>query len=187
MKVKIGVSNRHVHLTHDDYVLLFGNETIKKERDLVQKGQFASSSKVTIKTDKNYIENVRVLGPFRNYTQVEISKTDSYFLGINPPIRNSGDLTDANEITIIGPMGSIVRKSCIIATRHIHINKSDRDKLGLTNIDYVKVEVGNIKKSILYDVYIKESEDGVFELHLDLDDANACFLKNGDKATILDF
>ena len=70
---------------------------------------------------------------------------------------------------------------------HIHINKSDRDKLGLTNIDYVKVEVGNIKKSILYDVYIKESEDGVFELHLDLDDANACFLKNGDEATILDF
>lgn len=187
MKVKIGVSNRHVHLTHDDYVLLFGNETIKKERDLVQKGQFASSSKVTIKTDKNYIENVRVLGPFRNYTQVEISKTDSYFLGINPPIRNSGDLTDANEITIIGPMGSIVRKSCIIATRYIHINKSDRDKLGLTNVDYVKVEVGNIKKSILYDVYIKESEDGVFELHLDLDDANACFLKNGDEATILDF
>lgn len=187
MKVKIGVSNRHVHLTHDDYVLLFGNETIKKERDLVQKGQFASSSKVTIKTDKNYIENVRVLGPFRNYTQVEISKTDSYFLGINPPIRNSGDLTDANEITIIGPMGSIVRKSCIISTRHIHINKSDRDNLGLTNIDYVKVEVGNIKKSILYDVYIKESEDGVFELHLDLDDANACFLKNGDEATILDF
>lgn len=187
MKVKIGVSNRHVHLTHDDYVLLFGNETIKKERDLVQKGQFASSSKVTIKTDKNYIENVRVLGPFRNYTQVEISKTDSYFLGINPPIRNSGDLTDANEITIIGPMGSIVRKSCIIAIRHIHINKSDRDNLGLTNVDYVKVEVGNIKKSILYDVYIKESEDGVFELHLDLDDANACFLKNGDEATILDF
>lgn len=187
MKVKIGVSNRHVHLTHDDYVLLFGNDTIKKERDLVQKGQFASSSKVTIKTDKNYIENVRVLGPFRNYTQVEISKTDSYFLGINPPIRNSGDLTDANEITIIGPMGSIVRKSCIISTRHIHINKSDRDNLGLTNIDYVKVEVGNIKKSILYDVYIKESEDGVFELHLDLDDANACFLKNGDEATILDF
>lgn len=187
MKVKIGVSNRHVHLTHDDYVLLFGNETIKKERDLVQKGQFASSSKVTIKTDKNYIENVRVLGPFRNYTQVEISKTDSYFLGINPPIRNSGDLTDANEITIIGPMGSIVRKSCIIATRHIHINKNDRDNLGLTNVDYVKVEVGNIKKSILYDVYIKESEDGVFELHLDLDDANACFLKNGDEATILDF
>ena len=187
MKVKIGVSNRHVHLTHDDYVLLFGNETIKKERDLVQKGQFASSSKVTIKTDKNYIENVRVLGPFRNYTQVEISKTDSYFLGINPPIRNSGDLTDANEITIIGPMGSIVRKSCIIDTRHIHINKSDRDNLGLTNVDYVKVEVGNIKKSILYDVYIKESEDGVFELHLDLDDANACFLKNGDEATILDF
>lgn len=187
MKVKIGVSNRHVHLTHDDYVLLFGNETIKKERDLVQKGQFASSSKVTIKTDKNYIENVRVLGPFRNYTQVEISKTDSYFLGINPPIRNSGDLTDANEITIIGPMGSIVRKSCIIAIRHIHINKSDRDNLGLANVNYVKVEVGNIKKSILYDVYIKESEDGVFELHLDLDDANACFLKNGDEATILDF
>lgn len=186
MKVKIGVSNRHVHLTHDDYVLLFGNDNIKKERDLVQKGQFASFSKVTIKTNKNCIENVRVLGPFRNYTQVEISKTDSFFLGLNPPIKNSGDLIDAEEITIIGPVGCIVRRACIIANRHIHINKIDREKLGLNNIDYVKVAVGDVKKSILYDVYIKESEDGVFELHLDLDDANACFLKNCDDATILD-
>ena len=188
MKVKVAISARHIHLNKEDFEFLFGvGKELTKLNDLSQKGEFASNEKVSIITEKGRLDNIRIVGPLRNYTQVEISKTDSYFLGINPPIRNSGDLTDANEITIIGPMGSIVRKSCIIATRHIHINKSDRDKLGLTNVDYVKVEVGNIKKSILYDVYIKESEDGVFELHLDLDDANACFLKNGDEATILDF
>ena len=188
ININIGVSNRHVHLTQEDFDILFGSDsTLEVNRYLTQPGEFASNSLVTLKTEKSSIDNVRVLGPIRKYTQIEISKTDSYKLGLKPPVRESGDIAGSEKITIIGPMGSIVRKSCIIATRHIHINKSDRDNLGLTNIDYVKVEVGNIKKSILYDVYIKESEDGVFELHLDLDDANACFLKNGDEATILDF
>lgn len=185
MKVKIGVSNRHVHLTRDDYVLLFGNDLIEQERQLVQTGEFASSAKVSIKTEKNLIKNVRVLGPFRSYTQVEISRTDSFFLGIEPPIRNSGDLSNAESIEIIGPCGAVTRNACIIANRHIHINPEDRKKYGLVGINYVKARIGNSKKSVLEDVYIKESEKGVFELHLDMDDANSCFVNNADEAEII--
>ena len=182
MKVKIGVSNRHVHLTHDDYVLLFGNETIKKERDLVQKGQFASSSKVTIKTDKNEINNVRIIGPFRSYTQIEISKTDAYTLGLNPPIRTSGDLNNSEVVTLIGPKGSIVTNGCIIADRHIHISKEDKEKYNLN--DTLKVEIGDIKKSILYDVHLKISPNSKMEMHIDTDDANSNLVKTGDEGEI---
>ena len=185
MKVKIGVSNRHVHLTHDDYVLLFGNETIKKERDLVQKGQFASSSKVTIKTDKNYIENVRVLGPFRNYTQVEISKTDAYKLGINPPIRDSGDLTDSETVEIIGPVNKITRKCCIIANRHIHITKQQKQELNLENLEEIAVSFEGEKGLIFDHVKLKECTEAELELHLDTDDANAGFLKTGNIGRII--
>ena len=103
MKVLLGVSNRHVHLTNEDYKTLFGDEPLGKVKDLVQPGQFSSDKKVTIKTEKKAIENVRLLGPLRSYTQVEISKTDSFSLGLNPPMRNSGDLDGAETIIIIGP------------------------------------------------------------------------------------
>ena len=99
MKVNIGISNRHVHLTKEDVEILFGHD-LTKLRDLVQAGQYACHELVTIKTEKDQIENVRVLGPTRNYTQVEISKTDAYKLGLNPPIRTSGDLANSENITI---------------------------------------------------------------------------------------
>lgn len=185
MDLNIGVSNRHVHLTKEDYVILFGNDDIKKEKDLVQTGEFASSSKVSIATKKSIINNVRVLGPFRSYTQVEISKTDSYTLGVNPPIRNSGDIKNSEEITIIGPVGKVTKRCCIIAARHIHINPVDRKKLGLNNKETVSVRIGNEKASVLENVFIKESENGVFELHVDTDDANATLVKSGDIATII--
>ena len=185
MKVILGVSNRHIHLTKEDYFKLFNTEELVKHRDLKQPGEFASQSRVTIKTSKNEIKNVRVLGPFRNYTQVEISKTDSYFLGINPPIRNSGDLNDAEEIKIIGDRGEITRKCCIIPTRHIHISNKDRLELGLNNIDYVSVRVGHEKKTILENVYLKESKNAELELHLDTDDGNGSLLETGDFAELI--
>lgn len=185
MNVNIGVSNRHVHLTKEDYITLFGNDEIKKEKDLTQTGEFASSSKVSIATNKSTINNVRVLGPFRGYTQAEISKTDSFVLGVNPPIRNSGDIEDSEVVTIIGPAGQITKQCCIIAARHIHINPTDREKYGLTGKDTVSVKIGNEKSSIIDNVFIKESEIGVFELHIDTDDANACLIKNGDIGIIL--
>ena len=186
MKAILGVSNRHVHLTEDDYIVLFGNNNIENQKNLVQTGEFASSSKVSLKTEKNIISNVRVLGPFRSYTQVEISKTDSYFLGLNPPVRNSGDIDYSAEITIIGPCGEIKKCCCIIATRHLHINHEDREKLGLLNIEQISIKVGNdIKSSILNNVFIKETEKGVLEVHLDTDDANGNLLKTGDEVELI--
>lgn len=187
MKVSIGVSNRHVHLTKEHLEVLFGESyELEKKSDLTQPGMFASNSLVTIKTSKSEIENVRIVGPVRNYTQVEISKTDAYKLGINPPIRNSGDVSGSSPITIIGPVGTLnLEEGCIIPTRHIHILPSQLKMYGLEGRDEVSVKVAGEKGGILNNVHLKVSEDSFFELHLDTDDANAHLLKNGDIGEII--
>lgn len=187
MKISIGVSNKHVHLTRQHLNILFGdNYELEKKNDLTQPGQFASTAIVTIKTDKSEINNVRVLGPTRDYTQVEISKTDSYKLGINPPIRDSGDLKGSSKITIIGPSGSVdLEEGCIIATRHIHILPSQVKMYGLEGKDTVNVKLFGEKGGIISNVHLKVSEEAFFELHLDTDDANAHLIKNGDIGEIL--
>ncbi|MDD6879044.1 MAG: PduL/EutD family phosphate acyltransferase [bacterium] len=185
MQVKIGVSNRHVHLTKEDFYKLFGKENITIKNKLTQQSEFSSNSVVTIKTDKSTLDNVRVLGPFREYTQVEISKTDSYKLGINPPVRDSGDLIDSEKVTIIGPNGQISKKCCIIATRHIHINHWDRVRYDFLNEKNIKVRIGNEKSIILENVKVKETDNGILELHIDTDDANASLVKTGDMAEII--
>ena len=184
MKVLLGISNRHIHLTEEDYRVLFGDEPLGKVKDLVQPGQFSSDKKVTLKTEKRNIDGVRLLGPLRKYTQVEISKTDSYSLGINPPIRNSGDLEGAAVITIIGPKGEVTKPCCIIANRHLHINRKQREELGLMNIDKVSTKIVSEKTTIFDDVWIKESEDFTLELHLDTDDGNGSLAKTGDEVEI---
>ena len=186
MKVKLGISNRHVHLCLDDFKVLFGDSELEIDRMLVQPNQFASNQRVTIMTPKSKIDNVRVLGPLRSYTQVEISKTDAYSLGLNPPIRNSGDLDSAESITIVGPNGTITKECCIIATRHLHISKEDKANLGFSDKEYVSATIDGEKPTILKKVFIKESDDGVLELHLDTDDANACFVKNGQEVEVID-
>lgn len=187
MKVSIGVSNRHVHLTQDHLSILFGeNYELEKKNDLTQPGQFASNSLVTIKTDKSEINNVRVLGPIRNYTQVEISKTDAYKLGLNPPIRNSGDLKGSSSITIVGPNGSVaLEEGCIIASRHIHILPNQVKMYGLGGKETVNVKLNGEKGGIIANVYLKISDEAFFELHLDTDDANAHLIKNGDIGEII--
>ena len=186
MKVSIGVSNRHVHLTESDLYTLFGQDfKLEKRNDLTQPGQFASTSLVKLKTDKAEIDNVRVLGPTRDYTQVEISKTDAYKLGLNPPVRNSGDLKDSSLITIVGPSGSVDVNACIIATRHIHLTKEHRKLYNLENVEKVNVKLDGEKGGIITNVYLKESEKAFFELHLDTDDANAHLIKNGDIGEII--
>ncbi len=187
MKVNVGISNRHVHLNRETLDLLFGdNFELEILKELSQKGQFASKQTVTIKGPKGQIENVRILGPVRPYNQIEISKTDSFKLGLNPPIRNSGDLSGSEKITIIGPNAEItLNEGCIIATRHIHISFDQLSKLGLKNNDMVAIKTNTEKSSILYNVYLKASEDATFELHLDTDDANANMLKQGDEVEII--
>lgn len=187
MDVSIGVSNRHVHLCIDDYKILFGeNSNLEVKKDLVQPGEFASTSVVTIKTDKDEISNVRVLGPLRSYTQVEISKTDAFKLGINPPVRDSGDLAGSCGVTIIGPNGSIdLREGCIIATRHIHISPSKVHELGLDGLKSVNVKLPGEKGGILYNVQLKVSPNYVLEMHIDTDDANAHLISSSDIAEII--
>ena len=184
MKVLLGVSNRHIHLTEEDYKVLFGDEPLGKVKDLVQPGQFASDKKVTLKTEKRSMDGVRLLGPFRNYTQVEISKTDSFAFGINPPIRNSGDLEGAAVITIVGPKGEVTKPCCIIANRHLHINPQQRQELGLVGVEKVNAKIVSEKGTIFEDVWIKESADYTLELHIDTDDGNGSLAKTGDEVEI---
>ena len=184
MKVLLGVSNRHVHLTEEDYKILFGDEPLGNVKDLVQPGQFSSDKKVTIKTEKRAIENVRLLGPLRSYTQVEISKTDSFALGLNPPMRNSGDLEGAETITIIGTVGEVTKPCCIIANRHLHINPTQRQELGLVGVEKVCARIDGEKHTVFEDVYIKESPEFTLELHLDTDDGNGSLGKTGDEVEI---
>ena len=185
MKISVGVSNRHVHLTNEDYIALFGNIPFTKRNDLNQPGMFASELTVTIIGPKRSIENVRVLGPLRSYTQVEVSKTDSYTLGINPPVRNSGELDGASEITIVGPVGTITRNAAIIASRHIHVDKKIREERNLIGIKEVSIKIPGEKSGVINHVFLKDSEEAYFELHLDTDDANCFLLKQDDEVEII--
>ena len=183
MKIKVGISNRHVHLKQEDLDILFG-EPLDKEFDLNQPNNFASTSFVDLKTSKSAIEHVRVLGEIREYTQVEISKTDAYKLGLNPPVRTSGDLDNSELITIIGPKGTVTLNCCIIADRHIHITEEDKLKYRLN--DTVNIKIDGIKGGTIDNVHLKVGTHSYFELHLDTDDANAFLLKNNDEVEIKD-
>lgn len=187
MKVMIGVSNRHIHLTKQDLETLFGiGYQLQVLKPIKQPGQFAAVEKVIIKTQKSQIDNVRILGPVRNYSQVEISKTDAYQLGIDPPIRESGDIKGSESITIIGPKGQVyLKEGCIIATRHIHISPKQIELYGLAGRNSVDVFVEGEKSAILKNVSLKISDPAYYELHIDTDDANANGIKNEDIATIL--
>ena len=187
MKVILGVSNRHVHLKEEDYKTLFGDEPINKVKDLRQPGQFASDKFVTIKNGDRQISHVRVLGPIRNYTQVEISKTDSFTLKVNPPIRTSGDLEGSSPITIVGPKGELnLDKGCILANRHLHISPEEVKKYGLEGVKKVKVKVDGEKGGILNNVHLKIIEPSLLEMHIDTDEGNAFGVKTGDELEIIE-
>lgn len=187
MKVGIGVSNRHVHLKKDDLEKLFGKDyNLEIDKEMSQPGQFASKSFVDLKTQKNIIKHVRIVGPLREYTQVEISKTDAYFLGLNPPVRDSGDLKKSESITLVGPKGELyLNEVCIIADRHIHITPKQMDLYNLKERDIVNVKLYGEKGGIITNVHLKVQEKSFFELHLDTDDANAHLVKQGDIGEII--
>ncbi len=184
MNVRIGISNRHVHLTKEDLYTLFGNDyVLNKKNDINQPGQFACMETVTIKTDNGVIDNVRIIGPVRSYTQAEISLTDARKLGINPPLRDSGDLDGSSVITIIGPCGEVTKSCCIIVRRHIHVTKEEKELYKLPDI--VSVRVGGVRGGIMHNVYIKESDEAYFEMHIDTDEANAFDMHNNDEVEII--
>lgn len=188
MKVKVAISARHIHLNKEDFEFLFGvGKELTKLNDLSQKGEFASNEKVSIITEKGRLDNIRIVGPLRNYTQVELSKTDAFKLGLNPPVRNSGDL-DNSENLIIEYNGKQLKKDncCIIANRHMHINTSDLNKYNLKDGQIVKIKISGIKGAILDNVIVKASCNYTLEVHLDVDDGNAHLIdKSNDLVEVI--
>lgn len=187
--IPVGVSNRHIHLTQEHLDILFGpGYELTKLKDLSQPGQYACKEQLTlIGPSLKAIEGVRVLGPLRKKSQVEISKTDSFTLKVKAPVRESGDVEGSAPITIVGPKGIVqLKEGCILANRHIHMSPSDAERFGVKDGDYVAVDtVGEGKRTTLWDVQIRVSEKFVLEMHLDTDDANACGIGNGSKVKLI--
>lgn len=180
-EVMVNISARHVHLNREHLDILFGKgyELIRL-KDLYQPGEFASQEEVVLEANGKQLERVRILGPIRNYTQVEISKLDSRTLKLNPPVRTSGELADSSPITIIGPKGIVeLSEGCIIANRHIHLSTEEAQERNLQNEQIVAVEIITEKGAILKQVHCKVKETYKLEMHIDTDDANALLMSNG--------
>lgn len=185
--VPVGVSARHIHLTQEDVETLFGpGYQLTKKKELMG-GQFASNECCTIVGLKlRAIENVRVLGPVRKATQVEISQTDARKLGINVPVRESGDVAESAPIAIVGPKGAIYcKEGCIIAARHIHMSPADAASCGVKDGDYVSVKVDNERGTTFDKVKIRVDDSFTLEMHIDTDEANASEISCGDKVAII--
>ena len=186
-QIKIGVSNRHVHLSREDLDTLFGKGFELTKKKTLMGREFASEQLVTlVGPSLKTIENVRVLGPVRKHTQVEISRTDTFVLKVSPPVRPSGDIKGSEKIVIVGPKGVVyLNEGVIIANRHIHITPEYAEKHGIKDGDYVDVMVNSIKPTKFFDVQVRVRDDFNVEMHIDTDDANAAGLKNGDLVTII--
>lgn len=186
--VPVGISNRHIHLSREHIDILFGKDyKLTPIKDLSQPGQFACKELLTIVGPSlRPIENVRVLGPERPESQVEISRTDSYTLKVKPPVRESGKIKGSAPISIIGPKGIVtLKEGCIIANRHIHMSLEDGVKFGVKDNEYVTVDVDSERRTRFYDVQVRVHKNFRLEMHLDTDDANAAAIKNGDKVKII--
>lgn len=180
-QIKIGVSNRHVHLSREDLDTLFGKGFELTKKKTLMGREFASEQLVTlVGPSLKTIENVRVLGPVRKHTQVEISRTDTFVLKVSPPVRPSGDIKGSEKIVIVGPKGVVyLNEGVIIANRHIHLTPEYAEKHGIKDGDYVDVMVSSIKPTKFFDVQVRVRDDFNVEMHIDTDDANAAGLKNG--------
>ena len=188
-KVLVETSARHLHLSRAAIDALFGEGyQLTKKKDLSQPGQYACKETLTIVgPSMKAIEGVRVLGPLRKASQVEISVTDSYVLKVKPPVRESGSLTGSSPITIIGPKGIVkLSQGCIIANRHIHMSPDDAARFGVKDNDYIDVDaMSGTKRTRWFDVQVRVHKDFRLEMHVDTDDANAVGFKNGSKVTVV--
>ncbi len=175
-------SARHMHISAKDLEKLFGSGyRLTQYKELTQPGQFACNEKVTVKGPKGEIKNVRILGPEREQTQVEISVTDSYKLGINQEVRMSGEIKGTQGALIIGPAGQIeLSEGVMISARHVHINEEQAALYNLKNGDIISLKKSGIRETIFGNVVVRCGNSHSLELHIDTDEANAAMLKNGD-------
>ena len=186
--VPVGVSNRHIHLSAEHVEILFGKGyQLTPLKDLSQPGQYACKEQLTIiGPSLRSIEGVRVLGPVRSASQVEISRTDSFVLKVKPPVRESGDIKGSSPITIVGPKGIVtLSEGCIIANRHIHMSEEEGIAFGLKDGDTVTVDVSGERRTTFYDVQVRVNKAFRLEMHIDTDDANAAGIGNGARVKIV--
>ncbi len=185
--IPVGVSNRHLHLSQGDLDKLFGNGyQLNPIKDLSQPGQFACKETVTICGPKGSIEKVRVLGPVRSKTQVEVLTSDSFKLGVKAPARLSGDLAGSPGITIIGPKGSVqTTEGLIVAQRHIHMTPQDAQRYGVHDGQIVDIKVEGSRGGVYTNVIIRANDASALELHVDNDEANAMDITSSTKITIV--
>ncbi len=187
-EIPVGISNRHIHLNKEDLETLFGKGyELTPIKDLSQPGQYACKETLTlVGPSMRSIENVRVLGPLRKKSQVEISVTDSFVLKVKPPVRESGKTEGSAPVTIIGPRGIVsLKEGCIIANRHIHMSPDDAARFGVKDGDYIDVDAfSGTKRTRWFDVQIRVNEAFRLEMHVDTDDANAVGFKNGSTVTV---
>lgn len=186
-QIKVGVSQRHVHLSQEDLETLFGKGYKLTVKKYLMGREFASNEVVTlVGPSLKSIENVRVLGPVRKNTQVEISRTDTFILKVSPPVRPSGNVEGSEKLVLVGPKGSVyLKEGVIIANRHIHLTPEYAEANGIKDNDYVDVEVEGIKPTRFYDVQVRVRDDFNVEMHIDTDDANSAGLKNGSVVKII--
>lgn len=187
-QIPVGVSARHAHVTQEHLEILYGaGHQLTVYAPLYQPEAFAANETVTIVGKRmRAIEAVRILGPVRDYSQVEVAQTEAIRLGLNPPIRDSGDLVGAEPITLIGPAGSVyLEEGAICATRHIHMTPNHAEALGIHENELLKVHFRGERALTFENVRPKISEGYALQMHLDTDDSNAAGLKGGEPVEIV--
>lgn len=183
--VPLEASGRHVHVTKEQAIALFGHD-LTPARELSQPGQFLAKERVTVTGPKGEFQNVAVLGPARKTAQVEISLTDGRTLGIMPPVRLSGDTKDSPGCTLTGPRGSVtIPEGVIVAQRHIHLHPRDAARFQVRDKQVVKLQTFTARPAVFEEVMVRVSPDFSSAVHLDYDEANACGFQPGDWGRIL--
>ncbi|NLN15458.1 MAG: phosphate propanoyltransferase [Tissierellia bacterium] len=183
----IALSNRHIHLSQEHLDILFGEGyELTKVKDLSQPGQFACEEKVDVEGPRGTIKGVRVLGPVRPETQFELSVSDCFKLGVEPVIRNSGEIEGTPGAKIIGPKGEVeIDKGVIVAARHIHMHTSDAEEFGVKDKDVVSIKVEGPRGLTFDNVLVRVSEKYALEMHVDIEEGNAAGVKNGDMVELI--
>ncbi|HJU90927.1 MAG TPA: phosphate propanoyltransferase, partial [Gemmatimonadaceae bacterium] len=185
---KIGVSNRHVHLSPAHVKALFGTDALSVERTLTQPGQFAAKEAIDVVGPRGRLTRLRVVGPARGETQVELAQSDTREIGVTAPVAASGSLkSSAGGVTLVGPAGSVaLDRGVIVAARHLHLSPDDARRWGLRDGDKLDVRVGSgARGAVLHDVLVRSGPGHATELHLDTDEASAVGVKTGDRASIV--
>lgn len=186
-KVPVGLSNKHLHLSAKDLEALFGaGYELHPTKDLKQPGQFAADEKVDIVGPKGTLKGIRVLGPVRPETQIELAMTDCRSIGVSAPVRESGKLDGTPGVKLVGPAGEVeLEKGVIVALRHVHLSAEQAAEAGVVDKEMVSVRVGGERGLVFDNVLIRSGAGHEREIHLDTDEGNAAGLKNGVEVEIL--